>query len=87
VVEVALGLAPATFLLLPFLVAGALGTAMATVASGALDSATAVLIGWVLAGVSGNVALWVAVFSDGGAGFRAGSRLALAVPAASHGRP
>jgi hypothetical protein len=79
VVEVALGLAPATFLLLPFLLAGAFGTAMATVAGGTLDWATAVLVGWALAGVLGIVALWVAVIGDGGAGLRRGSRLTLAV--------
>ena len=49
VVEVALGLVPTTFLLLPFLLASALGTAMAAVAGGAVDRATVVLIGWVLA--------------------------------------
>ena len=78
VVEVVLGLAPATFLLLPFLLAGALGTAMATVAGGALDWAAAVLIGLVLAGVLGITALWVVVLSDGGAGLSLGSRLLLA---------
>jgi hypothetical protein len=79
VVEVALGLAPATFLLLPFLLAGALGTAMATVAGGALDWATGLLIGWVLAGVLGITALWVVVLSDGGGDLSLGSRLVLAV--------
>jgi hypothetical protein len=78
-VEVALGLAPATFLLLPFLLAGALGTAMATVASGALDWATGLLIGWMLAGVLGITSLWVVVLSDGGEGLSLGSRLVLAV--------
>ena len=75
----ALGLAPATLLLLPFLLAGALGTAMAAVAGGAVDWAIAVLIGWVLAGVLGITALWVVVLRDGGAGLRLGSRLVLAV--------
>ena len=79
VAELALGLVPATFLLLPFLLAGALGTAMATVASGALDWATGLLIGWVLAGVLGISALWVAVLSDGAARFSPGSRLVLGV--------
>ena len=79
VVEVALGLVPATFVLLPFLLAGALGTAMATIAGGALDWATGLLIGWVLAGVLGITALWVVVLSDGGGSLSLGSRLVLAV--------
>ena len=79
VVEVALGLVPTTFLLLPFLLASALGTAMAAVAGGAVDRATVVLIGWVLAGVLGIAALWVVVLSDGAARLGRGGRLVLAV--------
>jgi hypothetical protein len=62
VMEVAFGV-PATFLL-PFLLAGGLGTAIAAVARGEIDQATAGLIGWLLAGVLGNAALWVVVLSD-----------------------
>jgi hypothetical protein len=72
-------LAPATFLLLPFLMVGALGIAMAAVAGGAIDRATAVLIGWALGGTLGMVALWVVVLSDGAARLRHRSRLLLAV--------
>ena len=79
VVEVALGRVPTTFLLLPFLLASALGTAMAAVAGGAVDRATVVLIGWVLAGVLGIAALWVVVLSDGAARLGRGGRLVLAV--------
>jgi hypothetical protein len=50
VVEVVLGLAPATFLLLPFLLAGALGVATSAVVGGAINLATAMLIGWALGG-------------------------------------
>jgi hypothetical protein len=79
VAELALGLVPATFLLLPFLVAGALGTAMAAVSGGAVDWAIAVLIGWVLAGLLGISALWVVVLSDGAARLSPGSRVVLTV--------
>jgi hypothetical protein len=79
VVEVVLGLAPAIFLLLPFLLAATLGTVMAAVASGAVDRATAVLIGWLLAGALGIAALWVVVLSDGAARIGRGARLVLAV--------
>jgi len=73
VAELALGLVPATFLLLPFLLAGALGTTMAVVSGEAVDWAQTVLIGWVLAGVLGISALWVVVLSDGAARFSPGS--------------
>jgi predicted membrane-bound spermidine synthase len=56
VVEVALGLAPAT-LLLPFLLAGAFGTVIAAVAGGTINLATAGLIAWSLAGAAGIAAL------------------------------
>jgi len=79
VMEVALGLVPATFLLLPLLLAGALGTAMTTVAGGTLDWATCLLFGWAMAGVLGTAALWVVVLNDGGAGLGPGRRLMLAV--------
>jgi hypothetical protein len=79
VVEAALGLVPATFLLLPLLLAGAFGTAIAAVAGGSVDWATAKLIGWVLAGALGIAALWVVVLRDGGAGLRPGGRLMLTV--------
>ena len=78
-VEVALGLAPATLLLLPLLLVGALGTVMAAVAGGGIDWATAALIGWVLAGVLGIAALWAVVLRDGAAGLSLGSRLVLAL--------
>ena len=79
VVEVVLGLAPATFLLLPFLLAGALGVATSAVAGGAINLPTAMLIGWALGGALGIAALWVAVLSDGGANLGQPSRLVLAV--------
>jgi hypothetical protein len=79
VVEVVLGLAPATFLLLPFLLAGALGVGIAAVAGGAINWATAMLIGWALGGALGIAALWVAVLSDSGASLGHPSRLVLAV--------
>jgi hypothetical protein len=52
---------------------------MASLASGAFDWDTALLIGWVLAAALGLGALWVVVLSDGGAGFNLGKRLLLAV--------
>jgi hypothetical protein len=79
VVEVALGLAPATFLLFPFLLVGALGTVIAAFAGGAIDWATAGLIAWVLAGAVGIAALWVVVLDDGAARLGRGARLRLAV--------
>jgi hypothetical protein len=75
--EVALGLAPATFLLLPFLLAGALGTVLAAASGGAIHLATATLIAWALAGAAGIAALWVAVLSDGTAGNGPRARLTL----------
>jgi len=79
VLEVVLGLAPATFLLVPFLLAGALGVAIAAGAGGTINWATAMLIGWTLGGALGIAALWVAVLSDGGASLGHPSRLVLAV--------
>jgi hypothetical protein len=64
VLEVAFGLIPAT-LLLPFLLAGVLGTALAVVASGVIDQSSVALIGCVVAGVIGVGALWAVVLSDG----------------------
>jgi hypothetical protein len=63
--EVALGLVPATFLLLPLLLAGGLGTAIAALASGAIEPAIVILIGWVVIGVLAIAALWLVVLSDG----------------------
>jgi hypothetical protein len=68
---------------LPFLFAGALGVATSAVAGGAINLATAMLIGWALGGALGGAlgiaALWVAVLSDGGANLGQPSRLVLAI--------
>ena len=74
-----LGLAPATFLLFPFLLVGVLGTVLADMAGGAIDRGTAGLILWALAGAVGIMALWVVVLNDGAAGLNQATRLALTV--------
>ena len=78
-VEAVLGLAPATFVLLPFLFVGGLATAMAVIANGAVDRGSAVLFGWILAGVLGIAALWVVVLGDGAGHVGRRSRLLLAI--------
>ena len=75
--ELTLGVAPATCLLLPFLLAGALGLLMGSVAGAAFDWSTALLLGWVLASALGLAALWAVVLSDGGVGLIGGIRLVL----------
>lgn len=77
--EAAFGLAPATLLLLPFLLVGALGTVFAIAAGGAMDRPTAMLIVWALAGTVGIAALWVAVLNDGAARLSQGARVVLSV--------
>jgi hypothetical protein len=77
-VEVTLGLVPAIFLL-PFLLAGGLGTAMATIVAGTMDRATAVLICWVLAAILGVAALWVVVLNDGAVRCHCGARFVLGI--------
>jgi hypothetical protein len=59
--------------------AGALGVLMASVAGGAIDWDTALLLAWVLAAALGLAALWAVVLSDGGPGLHPGTRLVLAL--------
>jgi len=63
ILEVVLGLAPVT-LVLPFLFIGGLGTALAVIRGGAVDWATIVLVGWVIAGMLGIATLWVVVLTE-----------------------
>jgi len=78
-VEVVFGLAPATFLLFPFLLAAVLGTALAVVSGGAMNLATAMLIAWALAGAVGIAALWVVVLSGNAANLGRSARVVLSV--------
>ena len=77
--EVVLGLAPATFLLVPMLMAATFGTGFAAFAAGSLDQPTALLIAWALAGVVGIAALWVVVLCDGPVGLRPTARPVLTI--------
>lgn len=79
VLEVVLGLAPATLFLLPFLLIGGLGMVIAAFAGGGLDWPTALLIGWALAGAVGIAALWVVFLSNDVARLGGGTRLVLTV--------
>ena len=63
-VEIILGLAPATFLVMPALLAAAFGTVMAAAANPPLDAATAMLLGWILAASIGLATLWIVVVLD-----------------------
>ena len=77
VVEVVVGLGPATFFLFPFVLVGVLAMVLAEIAGGAIDWARAGQIFWALAGAAGIVGLWVVVLNDGAGRLGPGARLAL----------